>query len=339
MGNDGGSIPDRRDLVKARPKAEQADKANQVRARWFFCALSKRLLQQPVVSCDLGKLYNKDAIIEYLLDKSAYGDGEEICGHIRSLKDVKTIKLTARSTPVASTDVSPGEAPQFVCPLNLKEMNGVQPFVYIRTCGCVFSQSALRTLLGPNPPTKEVSSIEESNGDLADKEELNVCPQCATKFSQTSDLMTINPSEDEEVRMHAAMEFRRSREPAKTKTKKRKAGADAVIEEAEAAVSKKKKSSPAGHSSAPVPSLNPTISAASRGLTNSLAAEEVKRKANMSDAVKSLYRGKNEPPRKETFTTMGTFTRYGLVIRAEWHVSVNQTDPQSSPLEIHLFIE
>ena len=60
MGNDGGSIPDRRDLVKSKPKvslcelwditalivssdeqAEQADKANQVKARWFFCALSK----------------------------------------------------------------------------------------------------------------------------------------------------------------------------------------------------------------------------------------------------------------------------------------------------------
>lgn len=39
-----------------------------------------------MVSCDLGKLYNKFAIIEYLLDKSAYGDGEEICRHIRSLK-------------------------------------------------------------------------------------------------------------------------------------------------------------------------------------------------------------------------------------------------------------
>lgn len=57
MGNDGGSIPDRRDLVRKKPKvpnfpsfcrifidltqAEQADKANQTRARWFFCALSK----------------------------------------------------------------------------------------------------------------------------------------------------------------------------------------------------------------------------------------------------------------------------------------------------------
>jgi hypothetical protein len=41
MGNDGGSIPDRRDLVRNKPKTEQADKANQTRARWFFCALSK----------------------------------------------------------------------------------------------------------------------------------------------------------------------------------------------------------------------------------------------------------------------------------------------------------
>lgn len=41
MGNDGGSIPDRRDLVRTKRKAEQADKANQTRARWFFCALSK----------------------------------------------------------------------------------------------------------------------------------------------------------------------------------------------------------------------------------------------------------------------------------------------------------
>jgi len=48
--------------------------------------LSKRLLQEPIVSCALGKLYNKDAILEYLLDKSSYGDGEVICGHIRSLK-------------------------------------------------------------------------------------------------------------------------------------------------------------------------------------------------------------------------------------------------------------
>lgn len=46
----------------------------------------QRPLQEPIVSCALGKLYNKDSVLEYLLDKSAYGDGEKICGHIRSLK-------------------------------------------------------------------------------------------------------------------------------------------------------------------------------------------------------------------------------------------------------------
>ena len=103
MGNDGGSIPDRRDLVRSKPKAEQVDRANQTRAKWFFCALSKvrhtlhsatdaddvmlqRPLEEPVASCPLGKLYNKDAVLEYLLDRNKYGDGEEICGHLKSMK-------------------------------------------------------------------------------------------------------------------------------------------------------------------------------------------------------------------------------------------------------------
>jgi hypothetical protein len=97
MGNDGGSIPDRRDLVKSKPKAEQADKANQNRARWFFCALSKAPLTEPVVSCALGKLYNKDAIIEFLIERGKYGDGEEICGHVKKVKVLSHI-FTLRSS-------------------------------------------------------------------------------------------------------------------------------------------------------------------------------------------------------------------------------------------------
>lgn len=34
----------------------------------------------------LGKLYNKDAIIEYLIDKSSYGDGEMICPYVNGVK-------------------------------------------------------------------------------------------------------------------------------------------------------------------------------------------------------------------------------------------------------------
>jgi hypothetical protein len=40
MGADGGSIPDRRDLVRTKGKAEIQDKAL-LRELYFFCALSK----------------------------------------------------------------------------------------------------------------------------------------------------------------------------------------------------------------------------------------------------------------------------------------------------------
>jgi len=289
MGNDGGSIPDRRDLVRNRPKAEQADKANQTRARWYFCALSKRKLQEPVVSCALGKLYNKDSIIEYLLDRAAYGDGEKICGHIRSLKDVKTLTLTPNPAPPApeSTSSSTERSP-FVCPLSIKEMNGVQPFVYLVTCGCVFTQAGLKTMSGVQSKKKD--------GDKAE-DELDICPQCAKKFSPVDDVVTINPSQEEEDSMRLKMERKRLLEPPK-KAKKRK---NAASEE---------DSDPPAKKQAVLPSMNPSIAAASRAVVSGLALEEAKRKAGMSDAVKSLYESADGKKRKETFMTMGTFTRY-----------------------------
>ncbi|OJT12891.1 Protein RTF2 -like protein [Trametes pubescens] len=303
MGNDGGSIPDRRDLVRTKAKAEQADKANQVRAMWFFCALSKRPLQEPVVSCPLGKLYNKDALLEFLLDRTSFGDGEEICGHIRSLKDVKVLKLTPNPTKTTTFDSSSDSAPTrapFVCPLNLKEMNGVQPFVYLATCGCVFSQGGLkavcRSASSKTPPT-EVPGDAGKGADSEQAKDLDLCPQCGAKYDRAFDVRMLNPPVEVEEQMRAAMEARRAAEPVKTKGKgkKRKAAADAA---AEPPVKKQA-----------MPSTNPSIAAASRGVAASLAEEEARRKAGMSDAVKSLYTSKDGPKKKETFMTMGTFTR------------------------------
>ncbi|KAF8991376.1 Rtf2 RING-finger-domain-containing protein [Cyathus striatus] len=298
MGNDGGSIPDRRDLVRNKPKAEQADKANQTRARWFFCALSKRKLQEPIVSCALGKIYNKDSIIEYLLDKSLYGDGEKICGHIKSLKDVKELKLTPNPTP--STPESDLEHAQFVCPLTLKEMNGAQPFVYIATCGCVFTQAGLKTVSSKSKSNNTDNSSKSPSPESDTKDQLQLCPQCATKYSQ-DDIIPLNPSSEDEEKLYLRMEHQRLLEPpkkSKTKTKKRKAEEDSST-----TTSKKRV-----HSS-DSPSLNPSMAASSRAVAKSLKEEEVKRKAGMSEAVKSLYGNPNNKT-KETFMTMGTFTRY-----------------------------
>ncbi|PCH33128.1 DUF602-domain-containing protein [Wolfiporia cocos MD-104 SS10] len=301
MGNDGGSIPDRRDLVKSKPKAEQADKANQTRARWFFCALSKRPLQEPIVSCALGKLYNKDSILEYLLDKSAYGDGEEICSHIRSLKDVKTLTLTPNATKSSGSESNPDSA-RFVCPLNFKEMNGSQPFVYLLPCGCVFSYAGLKAVVGNASPGASEGKLEKGKEKAggAGERQFSLCPQCGAKYDRATDIVTLNPAPEEESKMRVEMERRRATEPPKARGKKRKTREDAADAH----------KPPAKRTGAAVPTMNPGIAAASRAVAESLAQEEAKRKANMSEAVKSLYGPKDGAKKKETFMTMGTFTRY-----------------------------
>ncbi|KAF7322721.1 Rtf2 domain-containing protein [Mycena chlorophos] len=277
MGNDGGSFAKRTELVKVKKKPEAVDKANQTRARWAFCALSKRRLEEPIVACALGKLYNKVALIEFLLNRDAYGDGEKICGHIRSLKDVKTLTLTANSAPVPA-DTDPTEHTQFMCPLTQKEMNGLTPFVYLRTCGCVFAAAGL-------------NAMRSSPSESASEPAKDTCPSCATKYTHSLDCVPLNPSQEEETRLRELMVAERLLEPAK-KSKKRKAAAADLVPEPPA-----KKAAPA-----------PTISTASNALRTTLALEEAKRKATMSDAVKTLY--SKGDPQKDTFMTRGTFTRY-----------------------------
>ena len=182
-------------------------------------------------------------------------------------------------------------------------MNGVQPFVYISTCGCVLSQAGLKTV------TSSTSSKEKEKplDDEQDQKPLNLCPQCAKKYSAIDDVTLINPSQEEEEILFFALERKRLLDSTKKKSKKRK-NTESPNEEAEPPTKKQEKQVP------PVtaPSLNPSIAAASRAVVSGLAMEEAKRKAGMSEAVKSLYGDGTK--RKETFMTMGTFTRVCLII-------------------------
>lgn len=180
-------------------------------------------------------------------------------------------------------------------------MNGAQPFIYIRTCGCVFSQAGLRAV-SSTPPPRDESEKPEKGEEASTGKQLVLCPQCATKYDKTLDVIHLNPPPEEEEKMWEAMILRRASEPTK-KSKKRKA---ATPPDATEHPSKAKK-----HASA-TPTVNSNIATASRAVAQSLAEEEAKRKAHMSDAVKSLYSSKDGPQRKETFMTMGTFTRVRL---------------------------
>lgn len=90
MGCDGGSIPRRDELVKLKKKEEKVDQNELDRIKWGTCAISKEPLKDPIVADELGFLYNKEAVIRHLLDKSL----DESFKHIRTLKVHRHYKLT-----------------------------------------------------------------------------------------------------------------------------------------------------------------------------------------------------------------------------------------------------
>ncbi|XP_068710196.1 replication termination factor 2-like [Montipora foliosa] len=200
MGCDGGTIPKRDELVRMKKKPEQVDKNYELNAKWFHCALSEAELRTPIVCCELGNLYNKEAVLEYLIDKSSVTT--DIASHIRSLKDVKELKLTnnpafeQKSMEHADSYLD-FQASRFICPVVGIEMNGRYKFCFIWNCGCVFSERAL----------KEVPST--------------VCNNCGKPFS-SDDLVVINGNEEEVSAMRAKMEERRQKTKMEKKAKKTK---------------------------------------------------------------------------------------------------------------------
>ncbi|KAJ2821574.1 Replication termination factor 2 [Coemansia erecta] len=156
MGNDGGSIPRRNEMVREKKQDEKADRRTQQIAMTFSCALSKQPLRLPVVGDALGRLYNRESILEHLLNPKAFGDSDKICKHITSLKDVQTLTFKAnpeyekeqkgngKKSTVLTFDDQP--TAQFICPITGKEMNGNLPFEFIWTCGCVFSAQARKEM-------------------------------------------------------------------------------------------------------------------------------------------------------------------------------------------------
>ncbi|KAF4112631.1 replication termination factor 2 [Onychostoma macrolepis] len=203
MGCDGGTIPKRHELVKGPKKVEKVDKNAELAAKWKYCALSQEKLKRPIVACELGRLYNKDAIIEYLLDKSAERPNTEVVAHIRSIKDVKELNLTDNPAWEGERHNIKGDCYEdmhcamFICPVVGLEMNGKHKFLYLQTCGCVFSERAL----------KEVKT--------------EICHKCGDPFHE-DDLVMLNGSKEEVEKLQKAMEERRLKAKTAKKSKKSK---------------------------------------------------------------------------------------------------------------------
>ncbi|XP_039952116.1 replication termination factor 2 isoform X1 [Bactrocera tryoni] len=200
MGCDGGTIPRRDELVRTAKKPEQKDKDAEREFRWLHCALTQEYLREPIVMCGFGRLYSKQSIIEQLLEKEKK---PESIKHIRTLKDIKTLKLTPNPAYTAE-DKTEGlldtrHAP-YVCKLIGLEMSGKFRFVSLWTCGCVISERALKQIK------------RNDNGGSA-------CPLCLEPFS-VEDVVVLNGSEEDLELMQAKMEIRNIKRKSSKKDKK-----------------------------------------------------------------------------------------------------------------------
>jgi len=196
MGCDGGTIPKRNEIVKNKSKGHGRDKNADLSAKWLFCSLSGLPLKKPIVACKLGRLYNKDAMIEYLLDQKkpdpqTSSMSQSNVEHIKSLKDVKELKLKEKANFDKSHQASSGSEQfkaQFVCPISGLDMNGKYRFFYILTCGCVISERAL----------KEVPNDE-------------LCILCSRPYDSTVDLIVLNGEDDEVADLKQRLSNRKRR--------------------------------------------------------------------------------------------------------------------------------
>ncbi|XP_055640177.1 replication termination factor 2 [Toxorhynchites rutilus septentrionalis] len=188
MGCDGGTIPRRDELVRLKKKPEQKDKDAERQFRWKHCSLTQEKLQRPIVMCGLGRLYSKQNIIEHLLEKDKM---PESCAHIKSLKDIKDLNLTANPAYEQAND---DRSAQFICSLIGLEMSGQFRFVALWTCGCVFAERALK--------------------EIKDK----ICSVCQKAFSE-QDVVVLNGSDDDVDLMRTRLESRVARIKAEKKAK------------------------------------------------------------------------------------------------------------------------
>lgn len=174
MGNDGGSIPTRRELVKEaarNPTTSQIkeSQAEQQEYLWTTDPVTQKPLAQPIVSDAYGKLYNKDTVLEYLLDASRKDDFERVTlGNVHSLKDIVELKFHS------GTQGDKSKQTQWTCPITEDKLGPGSKAVYIVPCGHVFSAAALRAVSG------------------------DICLTCETPYA-ANDVITIVPVAEDDI--------------------------------------------------------------------------------------------------------------------------------------------
>ncbi|ETI27364.1 hypothetical protein G647_09554 [Cladophialophora carrionii CBS 160.54] len=309
MGNDGGSIPTRRELVKEAARNPTATELKEKQKehlahRWSTCPVSLKPLIKPVVSDYSGDLYNKDAIIQFLLPIEASSvDKEEyekfIQGRIKSLKDVVEVLFETEYDEKTRSE-------RWICPVTSKPLGPNVQAVYLVPCGHAFSHEAIKEM--------------KSEGK---------CVQCATPYEER-DVIPILPSTEkdkasvmERIETLRSLGLTHSLKKA-SGSKKRKANGDSKIESVangpdmhdkkaneepkSVAGNMSRSATPQSGASTPKPSSG-IKNAATASLTARVLEEEEARKKRRreNDNISSLYTKKSDDKvmNKGDFMTRG----------------------------------
>jgi len=228
MGNDGGTIAKRQDILSLHSlitnKSLQKVSDDNEAVSLVTCNISHMsLYDRPVVGDYKGKLYLKEKMLEHLIQRRISKDAG-LWDHIRSTKDLVDVKITWKLID---------GVPTFECPISRKLKLHNMTYVYLLPCGCVMSFNAIEDLsnfqlrtakrdkknipdgnessngleTGTNGKSdksteKSDKSIEKSvkpdkskekSTDATNDESTNLpCPLCGVGFHK-SDIVIINP--------------------------------------------------------------------------------------------------------------------------------------------------
>lgn len=184
---DFNSIPTRRELVKeaARNPTSSELKLSQTEHQehlWNEDPLTLRPLATPVVSDSLGRLFNKESILEFLLpsDDNVTNKAEQsliLKGTVNALKDVVEVKFHPADSsdgPDLRQTNGTRRNERWICPITNKELGAATKAVYLVPCGHAFAESA----------------VKEISGD--------VCLQCNAPFAP-NDVIPILPTSDLDI--------------------------------------------------------------------------------------------------------------------------------------------
>lgn len=183
-------------------KPDKIDPNEQRLSKWTNCALTNEPLKHPVVVDLLGNVFNKEALVEALIQKKL----PKAFAHIKGLKDMVPVQLSL----IPGRESDKGDlvsGTRFQCPITDLEFSGKYKFFALRSCGHVLSAKAL----------KEIKSLS--------------CHVCHKEYSE-SDKIPINGSEEEVAALREKMEEERAKVRDKKGKKLMKNGVAGVIGEA-----------------------------------------------------------------------------------------------------------